>query len=605
MSHGLIAKMELAAIAVAAALAVVVSEAAADDAAVPLLARYCHRCHAGDVLEGDVDLSSAGQVPAMRAAIRHWQRAAEVVADGQMPPQDAEQPSDAEREEIAAWLAGFLRAEAEAHAGDPGRVVLRRLNNAEYTYTIRELTGVDTLSPAHEFPAEGGAGEGFTNTGQSLVMSPSMVVKYLDAGKDIARHLVLLPEGIRFSAGQSRRDFTDELLEKVRALYRRSTQPLAEAAVGSQTTVEQGITLDMGREGFLPLRASLEAARDLAGDAADREPIESVAADRGLSPRYLRLLLESLESEPAGSLLLDRLRGLWTQQPGVPLELLVNEIEGWQQVLWRFNKVGQIGRHLGREDGPASWMEAVSPLVARQEYRVPMPAADADGMVTLHLAATAAGDGSTNDLVVFERPRLVAAGRGDLPLLAVGDLADAVGSWRATLTEQTSGCLAAAAEGLEQMRSGTGAVASVDELAAAHAVDPRILQGWRPPYDATVVERCRAAGMPVLGGEPGRADHRPRRRHRWLAVCHRLDRGRCALGARQRLGSGGADSWHDAAALGGCASGSQPAGACVVGQPDSPRRAVGGDCAAGPHRLRQWGGLEPAGASPGNATGDR
>lgn len=27
----------------------------------------------------------------------------------------------------------------------------------------------------------------------------------------------------------------------------------------------------------------------------------------------------------------------------------------------------------------------------------------------------------------------------------------------------------------------------------------RILQGWRPPYDATVVERLRAAGMPVLG----------------------------------------------------------------------------------------------------------
>ncbi len=424
MSYALKRTMGGAATAVAAALAVVVSEAAADDAAVPLLARYCHSCHAGDVLEGDVDLSSAGQVPAMRAAIRHWQRAAEVVADGQMPPQDAEQPSDAEREEIAAWLAGFLRAEAEAHAGDPGRVVLRRLNNAEYTYTIRELTGVDTLSPAREFPAEGGAGEGFTNTGQSLVMSPSMVVKYLDAGKDIARHLVLLPEGIRFSAGQSRRDFTDELLEKVRALYRRSTQPLSEAAVGSQTTVEQGITLDMGREGFLPLRASLEAARDLAGDAADRERIESIAAERGLSPRYLRLLLESLQSEPAGSLLLDRLRSLWAQQPGVPLELLVNEIEGWQQVLWRFNKVGQIGRHLGREDGPASWMEAVSPLVARQEYRVPMPAADADGMVTLHLAATAAGDGSTDDLVVFERPRLVAAGREDLPLLAVGDLAE-------------------------------------------------------------------------------------------------------------------------------------------------------------------------------------
>ena len=27
----------------------------------------------------------------------------------------------------------------------------------------------------------------------------------------------------------------------------------------------------------------------------------------------------------------------------------------------------------------------------------------------------------------------------------------------------------------------------------------RILEGWRPPYDATVVERLRAAGIPILG----------------------------------------------------------------------------------------------------------
>ncbi len=450
----------------------------AEEAAVGLLARYCFECHSGDAVEGGVDLSGAGPAESMRAAIHHWQRAAEVIADGQMPPQHAKQLSEAERQQVAAWLSDFLRAEAAARAGDPGRVVLRRLNNAEYTYTIRELTGIDTLDPAREFPTEGGAGEGFTNTGQSLVMSPSMVVKYLDAAKDITRHLVLVPDGIRFSSGRSRRDFTDELLEKVRAFYRRSTQPLSEAAIGSQTTVEQGITLDMGREGFLPLRPSLEAARDLAGDAAERERIESVAAERGLSARYLRLLLESLESEPAGSLLLDRLRGLWRQQPGVPVERLVAEIEGWQQVLWRFNKVGQIGRHLGREDGPASWMEAASPLVARREYRVAIPAADADGVVTLHLAATAAEDGPTDDMVVFERPRLVAAGRGDLPLLAVGDLADAVGSWRATLIEQTSSCLSVAAEVLEQVRSGKGAVSSVDELAATRAVDSRILQGW-------------------------------------------------------------------------------------------------------------------------------
>src|SRR5206468_12445112 len=105
-------------------------------------------------------------------------------------------------------------AEAYANAGDPGPVVLRRLNNAEYTYTVRDLTGVD-LQPAREFPADGAAGEGFTNTGNALVMSSALFTKYLDAAKGIAAHAVLLPDGVRFSRGTTRRDWTDELLGQI------------------------------------------------------------------------------------------------------------------------------------------------------------------------------------------------------------------------------------------------------------------------------------------------------------------------------------------------------------------------------------------------------
>jgi hypothetical protein len=497
-------------IVAAAAGAAVATQAVADETAVELVSRYCHDCHAGDAVEGDVDLASAGSLAAMRQSIRHWQRAAEVIADGQMPPPEAEQPTEAERAAVTAWLKNFLRAEAEAHDGDPGRVVLRRLNNAEYTYTIRELTRVDSLDPAREFPAEGGAGEGFTNTGQSLVMSPSMVVKYLDAAKDIARHLVLLPDGLRFSAGRSRRDFTDELLEEVRDFYRRSTRPLSEASAGAQTTVEQGITLDMGREGFLPLRESLDAVRDLGAAAVDAERIALIANERNLSAKYLAILARRLampagsdagSGESTGSLLLDRLCRLWHQQPIVPVERLVAEIEGWQGALWRFNKVGQIGRQFGREDGPASWMEAVSPLAARQEFRVPMPAADADGRVTLHLAATPAGEAGADDLVVFEQPRLVAAGRGDLPLVAVEDLAQVVAGWRTTLAEQTGRCLAAAGEAMTRAAATDGQRVPLNELAAAHGVDPLFLQGW---LAALGIDSDAAVGL----GEPiqGRAE---------------------------------------------------------------------------------------------------
>ena len=83
---------------------------------------------------------------------------------------------------------------------------MRRLSNAEYTYTLRDLTGVETLDPAREFPTDGAAGEGFSNAGAALVMSPALLTKYLDAAKEISAHAVLLPDGIAFSAHTSPRD---------------------------------------------------------------------------------------------------------------------------------------------------------------------------------------------------------------------------------------------------------------------------------------------------------------------------------------------------------------------------------------------------------------
>src|SRR3989442_1490701 len=82
----------------------------------------------------------------------------------------------------------LLEKIALARAGDPGPVVLRRLSNAEYTYTLRDLTAIDSLDPAREFPVDGAAGEGFMNTGNALVMSPALLTKYLDAAKAITSH---------------------------------------------------------------------------------------------------------------------------------------------------------------------------------------------------------------------------------------------------------------------------------------------------------------------------------------------------------------------------------------------------------------------------------
>jgi len=418
----------------------------------PLLVRYCHDCHAGGVVEGDVDLASFDTLAGMRTRMNMWQRVAEVVADGQMPPPDADQPTGEERESVRQGLRAFLAAEAVAHAGDPGRVVLRRLNNADYTWTIRDLTSVSTLDPADEFPVDGGAGEGFTNTGQSLVMSPALVTKYLDAAKAVARHAVLLPDGFRFSEGNTRRDWTDEALDRLRDFYGRFTQPLDAAAAAAQTTVEQGIRLDTGHEGFLPTENYLLvtlAERERLTQRADA--VADVARDQGLNPKYLATLWLAL-TRPAAepSLILDSLQALWrTATPETSTDVAAF-VSRWQDAVWKFNHAGQIARQFGRPDGPASWMEAVTPLVDRQEFRLKLAVPEGEKEITLFLAASGAGDGCDQDFFVWENPRLVGPGRAELPLRFVRRMVSTLATQRERLVATASQCLAAVTEAVTE-----------------------------------------------------------------------------------------------------------------------------------------------------------
>ena len=61
-----------------------------------------------------------------------WNRVKARLAAKEMPPAQARQPSDAERQQVIDWIQGTWANEARKHDGDPGVVLARRLNNAEY-----------------------------------------------------------------------------------------------------------------------------------------------------------------------------------------------------------------------------------------------------------------------------------------------------------------------------------------------------------------------------------------------------------------------------------------------------------------------------------------
>ncbi len=159
----------------------------------PLLQRYCYDCHNAEKTSGELDLTRLTGGDAAAADAERLAGILEVVRESFMPPEEAPRhPTEAERRTLSEWLSERLGRIAEAHAGDPGLVVIRRLTNAELNYTITDLTGIDR-DWTQGFPHDGSGGEGFSNTGQTLQMSPLQIEKYLALAQRLSNHALLLP----------------------------------------------------------------------------------------------------------------------------------------------------------------------------------------------------------------------------------------------------------------------------------------------------------------------------------------------------------------------------------------------------------------------------
>ncbi len=431
----------------------------------PLLERYCHDCHSAEKQKGDLDLVRFRNVQDARREAKPWEKSVEMLSFGEMPPKGKPQPTQAERDLLLRWLKSFLEAEARERAGDPGRVVLRRLNNVEYTLTVRELTG-QPLDPAREFPVDGAAGEGFVNSGEALAMSPSLLDKYLAAAKDIASHAVLLPDGFRFAPGTRKGDWIDELLADIRRLYARHAD-----SSGGSTINLQGIVFDTNTGGRLPvekyLLATLAERESLARGTAT--PAD-VARARGLNPRYLGSLWRLLQgTEP--SPVLDPLRARWRAASPAEAEATANalgrDIAQWQAALNRFQTVGHM----------KPWLVSASPLVARQEVRVKV-SSPTNALVpdpTLRLVVTDAGDGDAGDDVVWENPRFVAPGRPELLLRDLRAIGADLVARRDRIARSAAQCLLAAGEALTAPHDRPLDPA---ELARRHGVEASDLEAW-------------------------------------------------------------------------------------------------------------------------------
>ena len=260
----------------------------------PVLERYCFGCHGSEKPEADFDLSRDATVAAIVKNTRHWNLVRQRLQAEEMPPEDAPRnPRPDERAAVIAWLRELHDYEAQQNAGDPGPVLARRLSNAEFDYTIRDLTGID-MRPTREFPVDPANEAGFDNSGESLTMSPALVKKYLAADWLIADHVVLKPAGFVFAPYPvvTETDRDKYCTQRILDFYQRHPVDLADYFYAAWQY--------RYREAYG--RGDVDLSR--------------VAADAGLSAKYLALIWSVLTEAEADRGPLAALRKMWSELPG-------------------------------------------------------------------------------------------------------------------------------------------------------------------------------------------------------------------------------------------------------------------------------------------------
>jgi len=267
----------------------------------PFLATYCVGCHSGSTPAGQFDLTKFDNTAAVAKDIVHWSAVANRIAAKEMPPKAMRQPGDEARTQVVAWIDSARKEEASRNAGDPGVVLPRRLNNSEYDYTVRDLTGVD-MRPAREFPVDPANTAGFDNSGESLTMSSALMKKYLLAAHSVADHLVLKPDGFDFAENPMLVETDREKYTILRIVNFYKSQP-TDYADYFQAAWRYKNRVALGKP-----KATLADA----------------AAEARVSPKYLPLVWSILEEpkDPVGPIA--KLQGMWKAlpSPGGEPELL-------------------------------------------------------------------------------------------------------------------------------------------------------------------------------------------------------------------------------------------------------------------------------------------
>ena len=134
------------------------------------------RCHNEEKMKSGIRVDHLDGGLAERN-VRLWEAIRKLVADEEMPPEKQPQPTGEQRRVLSDWSNEALALARARQREKNGSV--RRLTVSQYSNTLRDLLGIeDDLTGI--LPPDGVSNDGFSNNGQTLLLSPLLVESYFD-----------------------------------------------------------------------------------------------------------------------------------------------------------------------------------------------------------------------------------------------------------------------------------------------------------------------------------------------------------------------------------------------------------------------------------------
>ncbi len=148
-----------------------------------LIQQYCLRCHNDELRRGDMSLERFdAAVPQVSAELA--EKMIVKLRAGMMPPPNARRPPDEAVIALVESLETQLDA-ADAANPNPGSRSFQRLNQAEYSLSIRDLLGLQ-IDAADYLPLDTKSAN-FDNIADVQLLSPTLLDAYLNAAAEISR----------------------------------------------------------------------------------------------------------------------------------------------------------------------------------------------------------------------------------------------------------------------------------------------------------------------------------------------------------------------------------------------------------------------------------